>query len=96
MLADAGRGSARLRAFPQAHWRTIWQQLLIERVNGAIKRNVVDIFVRRPNDAAIVRLATAVCVGPTPEWAAAERRYVSEEPMTRSTHPTAESAEKVG
>ena len=37
---------------------------------------MVDIF---PNDAAALRLITAVCVEIHDEWLVAERRYVSEE-----------------
>jgi len=69
-------------AFPQVHWRKIWSTNPLERVNGEIKRrtNVVGIF---PNDAAIVRLVSAVCVETHDEWAVAERRYLSEESMAK-------------
>ena len=80
MLEGAAEDLLAFCAFPQLHWRKIWSTNPLERVNGEIKRrtNVVGIF---PNDAAIVRLVTAVCVETHDEWAVAERRYLSEESM---------------
>ncbi len=45
-----------------------------------------------PNDAAIVRLVTAVCVETHDEWAVAERRYLSEESMAKPQEDTKEEA----
>jgi putative transposase len=82
MLGDAEQDLLAFCDFPQAHWRKIWSTNPLERVNGEIKRrtNVVGIF---PNDAAIARLVTAVCVETHDEWAVAERRYLSEESMAK-------------
>ena len=82
MLEDAAEDLLAFSSFPQAHWRKIWSTNPLERVNGEIKRrtNVVGIF---PNDAAIARLVTAVCVETHDEWAVAERRYLSEESMAK-------------
>jgi transposase-like protein len=95
MLHDAAADVLAFTSFPIAHWRKIWSTNPLERVNGEIKRrtNVVGIF---PNDAAIVRLVTAVCVETHDEWAVAERRYLSEESMAKLYNPaTDEPIEEV-
>ena len=72
---------------PIAHWRKIWSTNPLERVNSEIKRrtDVVGIF---PNDAAILRLVTAVLVETHDEWAVTERRYLSEDSMARLRQDT--------
>ncbi len=82
LVADAADDVLAFCAFPQAHWRKIWSTNPLERLNGEINRrtNVVGIF---PNDAAVLRLITAVVVEFHDEWAVAERRYLSEESMAK-------------
>ncbi len=67
-------------AFPEAHWRKIWSTNPLERVNGEIKRRtrVVGIF---PNDAAVLRLVSAVVAETHDEWQDSERRYLAEHTM---------------
>jgi putative transposase len=86
MLRDASDDLLAFCTFPVAHWRKIWSTNPLERINGEIKRrtNVVGIF---PNDASIIRLVTAVLVETHDEWAVSERRYLSEESMTKIGEP---------
>jgi putative transposase len=90
MLADATEDLLAFTGFPTAHWRKIWSTNPLERLNGEIKRrtNVVGVF---PNDAATLRLITAVIVETHDEWAVTERRYLSDESMAKlTTGPTEE------
>jgi putative transposase len=94
MLSDAAEDLLAFANFPLAHWRKIWSTNPLERVNGEIKRrtNVVGIF---PNDAAVIRLVTAVCVETHDEWAVAERRYLSEESMAKLDAAPSDTVEEV-
>jgi hypothetical protein len=81
MLLEAKEDITAFADFPERHWKKIWSSNPLERINREIKRraDVVQIF---PNDAALIRLVTAVLVEMNDEWIAFPRRYLPEGSMT--------------
>ncbi len=85
LMASARTDVLAFATFPRAHWRKIWSNNPLERLNKEVKRrsNVVGIF---PNDAAAIRLIGAVLADQHDEWAIT-RRYLSETSMAQLDQP---------
>jgi putative transposase len=71
--------------FPAEHWKRIYSNNVLERLNKEVRRrtNVVGVF---PDDASVIRLVGAILQEQDDEWEIV-RRYFSLESMHKLYHP---------